>query len=394
MLQFPVLLLAYIISQFFRSFLAVIAPELSRELALSPRDLGNMSAIWFWAFALAQLYVGWSLDRLGPRRTMSAMMLAAVAGAIVLASAQGIAGCLLGMALIGFGCAPIYMGSLFLFARGGGGTERFALMSSLLLAIGSLGNAISSSPLAAASQAFGWRPTFLAIAAATALAAGLLAWLLRDPPRIDPATDDQGLLAGLGAILSLRALWPFLPITFVSYAVILAERGLWVGPFLAEVHGLTPVPRGNAVLAMALAMSVGALAYGWADRLGLGRKEVVTAGSLVTAAMFFLLGAAGGSSLPLAVATLALIGAAGMTYVQLMAHAKLFVPEALLGRGISTMNLLYFAGAAVTQQVSGAAVAQMKAAGMSAAATYGALHEGFGLLLLAGTAVYLAARRG
>ena len=171
---FLTLLLAYTLSQFFRSFLAVIAPELAHELSLSPADLGNISAIWFLAFALAQLFVGWSLDCIGPRLTMAGMMVSAVAGSLVLASAHGVGGCLAGMALIGVGCAPIYMGSLFLFARSLGGAE-FAMRSSLLLGLGSAGNLLGSTPLAFASQTMGWRMTFFGIALATAVAAALIA---------------------------------------------------------------------------------------------------------------------------------------------------------------------------------------------------------------------------
>jgi hypothetical protein len=37
------------LSQFFRSFLAVIAPELARDLALDPQILGNLQAAWLIA---------------------------------------------------------------------------------------------------------------------------------------------------------------------------------------------------------------------------------------------------------------------------------------------------------------------------------------------------------
>lgn len=392
MATFLVLLLAYTLSQFFRSFLAVIAPELAHELGLSPADLGNMSAIWFLAFALAQLFVGWSLDRVGPRRTMSGLMLLAVVGALVLASAQGRAGCLAGMALIGIGCSPIYMGSLFLFGRTHD-KAKFALMSSLLLGFGSLGNLLGATPLAVASQWLGWRPTFVIIAAATAVSAGLIGLLLRDPERLEPETQGQGPLSGLRQILALRDLWPMLPITLISYAVLLAERGLWVGPFFTDVFGLQPVARGNAVLVMAIAMSAGAFLYAPADSLGLDRKWLVVVGSSLTAGLFILLAALGAESMGLAIVILALAGAAGMTYVQLIAHARQFFPEALLGRGISTMNLLYFGGAGLLQPLSGFVVGALKARGQTPAEIYGGLHLMFGLLLAAATAVYLGSRR-
>ena len=43
---FITFLVAYILSQFYRSFLAVIAPELARELSLDPQALGNLQAWW------------------------------------------------------------------------------------------------------------------------------------------------------------------------------------------------------------------------------------------------------------------------------------------------------------------------------------------------------------
>jgi hypothetical protein len=47
--SFLTFLAAYTLSQFYRSFLAVIAPELSVELGLDPQALGNLQAFWIWA---------------------------------------------------------------------------------------------------------------------------------------------------------------------------------------------------------------------------------------------------------------------------------------------------------------------------------------------------------
>ena len=91
-------------------------------------------------------------------------------------------------------------------------------------------------------------------------------------------------------IVAIRQLWPLLPLTAVGYSVVLAERGLWAGPYFASVHGLDPVARGNALLLMAAAMSAGALIYGPLDRLLGTRKWVVAAGSAATAAGFLVLG--------------------------------------------------------------------------------------------------------
>ena len=64
------LLAIYMVTQFLRNSVAVIAPELARTLTLSAADLGLLSSVYFFSFALMQLPVGVALDRFGPRRVL------------------------------------------------------------------------------------------------------------------------------------------------------------------------------------------------------------------------------------------------------------------------------------------------------------------------------------
>ena len=56
-----------ILSQFFRSTLTVIAPELIVELKLTSEALGLANAIFFFALLAAQVPVGILFDRIGVR---------------------------------------------------------------------------------------------------------------------------------------------------------------------------------------------------------------------------------------------------------------------------------------------------------------------------------------
>ena len=94
---------AYVLSQFFRTALAVVAPELAADLALDPTSLGVLSSAWFWAFAAAQLPIGVALDRWGPRRTVSILFLVAGLGCGVFAMAGSLGAAALGQILIGIG---------------------------------------------------------------------------------------------------------------------------------------------------------------------------------------------------------------------------------------------------------------------------------------------------
>ena len=72
-----------ILSQFFRASTSVIAPELIRDLSLSPEALGFASGSFFLALLLPQIFVGVLFDRIGPRITVSALSVLMVAGALL-----------------------------------------------------------------------------------------------------------------------------------------------------------------------------------------------------------------------------------------------------------------------------------------------------------------------
>ena len=387
MRSFVTFLAAYVLSQFYRSFLAVIAPELARDLALDPQGLGNLQAWWIAGFVVMQIPVGYALDNWGPRRSVAALMLPAVLGAALFARATTEATLDAAIFLIGVGCSSPFMGALYVFGRINR-PERFATLSSLLIAIGSTGNLLAATPLAWAMHAYGWRTAVTALALANAASAITVFVLVRDPPRAGTA-GGLGVWAGLATILRIKSLWPLLPITLISYAVLLAERGLWAGPFFSSVYGLDVIARGNALLVMAAAMSLGALAYAPLDRWFNTRKAVVVAGTAMTGLGFLILG---GLPLPLpaAIAVLAITGAAGMTYAVLMAHGRAMFPEPLLGRGITFMNMLFMGGAGLLQPASGAMMAAMQ--NLPPATAYARLHTGFGLLLCAALAVYMLSR--
>ena len=75
------------LSQFYRVSNSVIAPELTRELGLTARQLGWAGSAFFAALLALQLPVGMWFDRYGARRTVAILSLFAMAGAVLLARA-------------------------------------------------------------------------------------------------------------------------------------------------------------------------------------------------------------------------------------------------------------------------------------------------------------------
>ena len=233
------------------------------------------------------------------------------------------------MGLIGMGCSPIYMGALYVFARNHPAAQ-FGLLASLLIGFGSIGNLAGTMPLAWLAEAYGWRQTLALLAVLYGVAFVLAVLLLRDPPKLERQGSD-GVFAGIGAIAAMPIVRLAAPIIFVSYATISAIRGLWVGPFLERVTGLTPAAQGQAVLAMAVAMTTSAFAAGWVQ------------------SRFGALAALGTPAAPTAIGLYVLMGLAGFTFTILMAHVRPFFPDHLVGRGITMLNFLFIGCTAAVQ---------------------------------------------
>jgi MFS family permease len=137
----------------------------------------------------------------------------------------------------------------------------------------------------------------------------------------------------------------------------MAVRGLWAGPYLAEMHGLAPVPRGHALLLISLAMIGGLLGFAALERRLDRRKGPVLAATAVAVAGLLLFAARPGLAAPWASLLLSAVVAGSVTYALLMAQGRLFLPDRLVGRGLALLNMACFLGAALLQTLTGLVVA-------------------------------------
>lgn len=380
------LIVAYMLSQFYRAFLAVLAPALAADIGATTGDLARASGLWFAAFALMQLPVGWALDRIGPRRTASVLFaLGAAGGAALFASAQGPGTITLAMILIGIGCAPVLMSAYFIFARTLPAAI-FGTLAGVTVGVSSLGNILSAAPMAWAVDIFGWRETVGGFAALSLLVALAIAALVRDPPK--PEGEPRGSLLDL---LAMPTLWPILIAMFVCYAPAAGIRGLWISPYVAEIHGADLGLIGLATLVMGLAMVAGNFAYGPIDRWVGSRKIPILIGNVGVALLLIAFWVAPPSTFAGAVTLFAMIGFLGASYPIVISHGRSFLPVHLTGRGVTLLNLFGMGGAGVMQFFSGPVQASF-AQSRPVIDAYGALFGAIGVCVLIGCAIYAFSR--
>lgn len=378
------LVCGYVLSQFYRAFLAVLSPVLGADLGASAADLASASGWWFLAFAAMQLPIGEGLDRLGPRRTAGGLMLVGASGAALFAAATAVWQIKLAMALIGVGCAPVLMAGYFIFARSFP-PAAFGTLAGVMIGVGAMGNVAASLPLSAAVEAYGWRETVWGMAGVTGLVALAILALVRDPPSL------RGQAVGsLADLLRMPALWPILAMMAVCYTPIAGLRGLWVGPYFSDVYGFDALEIGQVGLWIGLAMVVGNFAYGLLDRWVGSRKWVIFSGNALTVLCLVGLWAFAGAPPAVAAGFLVAAGLFGASFPMVVAHGRAFIPPQLMGRGVTLLNLFGIAPIGIAQIVTGRIHAAT--APDPASAPYAAVFLFFAVSTAVGLAVYLWSR--
>ncbi len=385
------------LSQFFRASTNVIAPELIRDLALTPEMLGFANACFFIALGVAQVPVGILFDRVGARVTVFLLASIAVVGAalhLVVTDGRGLAAVRF---LTGLGHGGSFMAAVFLVSRWYP-RPQWATALSWVFGASMLGIVAAGTPLALAANALGWRQAFLIFAAIQAITGVLFFLLVRDdppghtpPPR--PPESMLAALAGFWSILKLPGLRRVMALQLVAYAVIATLMGLWAGPYLHDVHGLSALQRGNVLIAMAAAQTAGVLLIGPLDRIFDTRKWIAACAALATVVTLLALAAVPHPPLELAIALLLMVSAVSSYGIVVVAHGRSFYPEALAGRGATTFNLAQVAGCALMPIGTGiiAGWFPTTASGYSPIA-YQWIFASIAGALAAGLAIYLSSR--
>lgn len=331
---------AYFLSYFFRTANAVIAGDLARDLALDAGELGLMTSLFFGAFALAQIPLGVGLDRLGPRLVVPAMMIVAVVGALLFAVAPSFAPLALGRALIGAGMAAI-LPSAFKTFGAWFPARRVATMSALLVGVGASGALVAATPLAWLTAQIGWRAIFVGAAVAVALSAALIAALARNAPAGTARPSGAASAGGFRAVLRDRRFWRIVPLNFFFTGIQLGVQGLWGGPYLIDVAGLTPLAASNVLLLLSGGVCVGSALSGWlADRWGVARTIAASA----TIFTLCQLGLIARPPLAIVAALYLLFGLTGSFCIMGMAHARQLFPAAITGQAVAATNFFGIGG--------------------------------------------------
>ncbi|MES2261364.1 MAG: MFS transporter [Pseudomonadota bacterium] len=389
--------LGHYLSCLMRTVNAVLAPQLVAALALTPGQLGLLTSVYFFAFALVQLPVGIALDRYGPRRVQFAMLLLAALGALAFAGGSGLSQLLWARALLGLGLGGCFMAAVKAISTWIS-PARLPSVQGYLIAAGGLGAATATLPVRLALHYTDWRGLFLALAGLCAIAA-LLIYLLAPTP-VAPAAGV------VKKPFSPRVLWDVYThpafretasLVLLPHTVFFGLQGLWIARWLGDVAHFS-----EQAVAYLLYLSMAALIFGaigvgmlteWAARRGIAPLTVAACGIALFIAIQFGFIVNHAPSFQLLSVMFSLVGTiTGIEYV-IVAQA---MPPALTGRASTCLNLLIFLGAFIVQAGFGQVVGlwQPNALQQYPAIAYQVAFGLLALLQLPGLVFFMWRRRG
>ncbi|HLH74845.1 MAG TPA: MFS transporter [Chloroflexota bacterium] len=331
---------------------------LASDFGLGAAETGLLASVYFLVFAAAQIPIGVLLDRYGPRRVQSVLLVIAVGGTTLFGNADSFAELLIARAMIGLGVAAALMAGLkaivVWFPR-----DRVAFANGGMIMLGSLGAVTATAPTDWLLDWIGWRSLFEVLTTATLATAGLIYFAVPKSDGSSKSSVPSAKPLTLRSIFSDPRFVRIAPLSATCIGSSWAMHSLWAATWLADVEGFNRQDVINQLFTMAVGISLGALLLGTlADRL---RKRGVATELLlaVFGVLFMLAELALILRVPLpSILPWSVVSVAGIATVLSYAIIADYFPIEIAARANGALNLLHFGWAFVVQYGTGLIVNQ------------------------------------
>jgi MFS family permease len=329
---------------------AVMVEDLMREFSVGAAILGNLSAVYLYAYAGLQIPVGICIDRFGLRGLVAGACALCGVGCIIFSTAESISLAYVGRFFIGAGAAFSFVGALNMAARWF--PAKFAVLGGWAQMMGSAGGFMGQAPLGIAVAVFGWRSSNVILGVAGLCLAALLVFTVRDP--IGSKTENRTpIWNSLKTVASNKQTWLASISAGGLTGTLLAFGGLWGVPYLMVARNIVKEEAAAFISVAFIGWAIGAPLLGWlSDRLGRRRVIVIigtTCAALSTTALLIW------PNMPgiLLVITLAIQGAFSSSMIVCFALTRENNPAELSGAALGLINTFAVGTGAVLQPLTG-----------------------------------------
>lgn len=353
----------YFTSFYHRVAPAVMTDPLMAEFDITARELGQLSAFYFYSYVFMQIPTGILADHWGPRKLLTVGSLFAACGTFLFASAASLFMADLGRLLIGAASGVVFVALLRLSTRWFP-LRFYATIGGIILFVGVAGATFAGVPLHFFVESFGWRPVMLVFAVLHLAIGAAIWWIVRDDPvqkgfqsyaptSPNALSSRRDLWDGLIRVLKYRNTWLLSALTGGLAGPILAFAGLWGVPYLTTHHGYSTAVSAAMASTMLISYAVGGILMGsFSDRVGL-RKPFMVLGSVLSLLCWLPVLFVHTLPLWLLAALVVGIGLSGGAVIVSFACVRESVPAELAGTVSGVCNMGSMGGGMILQPLVG-----------------------------------------
>lgn len=247
---------------------SVMTHDLMQSFHIQATGLGNLASMFFYSYLIVQFFVGFLLDRYGPRYLSTAAILIAGLGAYVFSVSDTLWIAYLARMLMGVGAAfatvsYLKIATIYFHPR------HFALVAGFLATAAMVGAMMGQAPLALLALAVGWRNAILCCALFGAGLGFAFFMLIRRREPYLHASDKPQAALGVKPILAVFTRpqnWLLTLYSGFVFSPVAVFCGLWGNPFLEEAAHLTRLQAAGMIEFVFLGLALGAPLIGyWAS---------------------------------------------------------------------------------------------------------------------------------
>lgn len=318
---------------------AILNSRVAGDLDLSLEQIGFVAACYTWVFAVAQLFSGALLDRVGARKVLLPAIALVTIGVFLFAFAESYEMILISQIVLAVGSCAGFVGAGYV----GGvwfGMARFGFMFGLVQLVAALSSAFGQAGFDAALARWSWREVMNGFGI-FGVGLLLLAMLfIRNPTPVETASHRGGFISGvlssIGEVLKKPQIWVISLVGAITFGAVLALGVVWM-PKLLVAHGLSESNANWATACIWLGLAAGSpLIARWSDAARSRRQPIIlttlTQVGLVAALVYVPM------TPMLAMALCFAFGFANAGHMLSFSAAADIVPPKLIGTSASIVN--------------------------------------------------------
>ncbi|MCW8397689.1 MFS transporter [Legionella sp. PATHC038] len=336
---------------------SVMSNELMRDFAVTSQTLGILSGVYFYSYAAMQLPGGVLMDYFGPQRLLTLATIVCAVSTIAFGMTNNFFMACVARLMIGFGSAFAAVGTMKLAANWFS-SQRFALLTGLMVTIGMLGAIGGEAPLALLIDGFGWRQSMLIMGTIGLVLAVLLSVIAKDTPQNHEIThhhpiEEEPLIPSLLSLIKNKQLWLVACYGGLMYMATPVFCGLWGVPFLMTKMEITKTTAANYISLVFIGWAIASPLWGiFSNRIGLRKPPMYigSIGALICSTIFIFAPISNEIYMELLLFAFGIFSAG---FLPAFTVAKELCNKKYVATGLSFMNMMNMIGIALAQPLIG-----------------------------------------